>query len=408
MSHHAHPSENSHPVLSRTTLFVMAAATGVCVANLYYNQPLLGQIQATFGVGIREIGWIPTLTQAGYALGMFFLVPMGDMLERKKLILGFTLLSAFLLAWVALSPNFLSIAVASLALGLGTTTPQLIIPFAAHLAPANQRGRVVGTMMSGLLLGILLARTISGFIGAAFGWRVMFGLAAVVVLLVTVLLAIFIPKSEPTFHGKYSGLIQSVGEIFRSEPVLRESSFFGAMLFGAFSAFWANLIHLMETPAFNLGARAVGLFGLLGAAAALATPWVGALTDRRDARTGSGIMIIATILSFLIFLVSAQSLIGLAIGVIVMDIGVQSGHICNQSRIFSLLPEARSRIQTAYMFCYFLGGALGSLLGTWSWGTFQWSGVCLSAIFLLLLALGRFIVKPRPSQKGAQVPLSST
>jgi predicted MFS family arabinose efflux permease len=142
-----------------------------------------------------------------------------------------------------------------------------------------------------------------------------------------------------------------------------------------------------------MGARAVGLFGLLGAVAALATPWVGALTDKRDARTGSGIMIVITILSFIVYMASAQSLIGLAIGVVLMDIGVQSGHICNQSRIFSMLPEARSRVQTAYMFCYFVGGALGSLIGTWSWSAYQWSGVCLSAIALLVLALAKYFYK---------------
>ena len=250
--------------------------------------------------------------------------------------------------------------------------------------------------MSGLLLGVLLARTVSGFVGAAFGWRVMFGIAAVGVFLLTGVLAFYLPKSEPTFRGKYSDLIKSVGRIFAQQPVLRESSLFGAMLFGAFSVFWANLIHLMETPTFNLGARSVGLFGLLGAVAALATPWVGALTDKRDARTGSGIMIVVTILSFIVFWASAQSLVGLAIGVVLMDIGVQSGHICNQSRIFSMLPEARSRVQTAYMFCYFMGGAFGSLLGTWGWSAYQWTGVCLSAIALLIVALAKFFFK-RPA-----------
>jgi predicted MFS family arabinose efflux permease len=378
--------------LNKTTLFMMAAATGVCVANLYYNQPLLGQIRDSFDVSVRKVGWIPTLTQAGYALGMLFLVPMGDMLERKTLILGFTVLSSLLLAWVAISPSFLSVAAASLALGMGTMTPQLIIPFAAHLAPAHERGKVVGTIMSGLLLGILLARTIAGFVGAALGWRAMFGIASGIVLVLSLLLAVFLPKSKPTFHGKYLDLLRSVGNIFREQPVLREASFFGAMLFGAFSAFWANLIHLMETPHFSLGARAVGLFGLLGAAAALLTPWVGALTDKRNPRTGAGIMIGMTILSFLIFLASSHNLIGLAIGVVVMDIGVQSGHICNQTRIFSLLPEARSRIQTAYMFCYFLGGALGSLFGTWSWSIYRWSGVCVSALVMLILAWVAFAV----------------
>jgi predicted MFS family arabinose efflux permease len=385
--------------LNRTTLFMMAAATGVCVANLYYNQPLLGQIRDSFDVSVRKVGWIPTLTQAGYALGMLFLVPLGDMLERKALILGFTVLSSLLLAWVAISPSFLSVAAASLALGIGTMTPQLIIPFAAHLAPAHERGKVVGTIMSGLLLGILLARTIAGFVGAALGWRAMFGIASGIVLALSLLLAIFLPNSKPTFHGKYLELLRSVGRIFREQPVLREASFFGAMLFGAFSAFWANLIHLMEAPHFGLGARAVGLFGLLGAAAALLTPWVGALTDKRNPRTGAGIMIAVTILSFLIFLASSHHLIGLAIGVVVMDIGVQSGHICNQTRIFSLLPEARSRIQTAYMFCYFLGGALGSFFGTWSWSVYRWSGVCASALAMLILALASFAL-------GARQPIS--
>lgn len=327
--------KNSIP---RSTLFIMASACGICVASLYYNQPLLDQMRETFGANVTQIGWIPTLTQVGYAFGMLFLVPMGDMLERKSLIIVFTLLSALFCALCALSPSFNLIALASLALGLASMTPQLIIPFAAHLSPDHERGKVVGTVLSGLLLGILLARTVSGFVGAAFGWRAMFALACVILLILTAVLFVAIPKSEPTFKGRYGDLLKSVFDIFRTQPTLREASLFGAMLFGSFSVFWANLIHLMQSESFGLGARAVGLFGLLGAFAALATPWIGSLTDKKDPRSASGMMIGATILSFGIFYLSGSSLIGLAIGVLVMDIGVQAGHLCNQSRIFALIP----------------------------------------------------------------------
>jgi predicted MFS family arabinose efflux permease len=379
--------------LPRSTLFIMAAAAGICVASIYYNQPLLDQMRETFGASVSQIGWIPTLSQVGYAFGMLFLVPLGDMLERKSLIIIFTLLSACFCGWVALSPNFISVAAASLFLGLASMTPQLIIPFAAHLAADNQRGRVVGTLMSGLLLGILLARTVAGFIGAAWGWRSMFGLAAGVLLVLTIILAMTLPRSEPTFKGRYIDLLKSVVKIFKEQPVLREGALFGAMLFGSFSAFWATLIHLMQTPSFDLGARAVGLFGLLGAVAALVTPWVGSLTDKGDARNATGLMIGVTFFSFIIFAISGQSLIGLAIGVIVMDIGVQAGHLCNQSRIFRLLPDARSRIQTAYMFCYFTGGAFGSFIGSWSWTHYQWIGVCASAMVMLAVGFSHFLMK---------------
>lgn len=368
----------------------MAAATGICVANIYYNQPLLDQIKETFSVDIAHLGLVPTLSQVGYGLAMLLIVPLGDMLERKKMILTFTLLSGLICAWLALSPNFSSVVIGSLLLGLASVTPQLIIPFGAHLAKNEERGKVVGTLLSGLLLGILLARTVSGFVGAAYGWRSMFALASAILVLLTIILAFKLPKSEPTFKGTYSSLLKSVYDIFTTQKVLREASFFGAMLFGSFSAFWATLIYLMQTPDFNLGARAVGLFGLLGAGAALATPWIGSLTDKKDPRNATGIMIFVTILSFILFMVSESSLIGLALGVLIMDIGVQSGHLCNQGRIFALLPDSRSRIQTAYMFCYFTGGAIGSYIGTWSWSHYQWKGVCFTAITMLCLALGKF------------------
>jgi predicted MFS family arabinose efflux permease len=374
--------------------FLMAAATGICVANLYYCQPLLGAIGADFHQGVKETGWVPTLTQVGYALGMLFLVPLGDMAERRMLAVAFTLAAALCSALLAFASHFSLLLAACLLLGLSTMTPQILIPFAANLAKPEERGKVIGTMMSGLLLGILLARSVSGFL-AVFGWRFLYGLVAAVLALLALALALFLPKAEPTYRGTYLGLLRSIAEIAREQPILREASFFGAMLFGAFSAFWATLIYLMGN--FGLGPAAVGLFGLLGAGSALLSPVVGSWMDRTNARVVTARMIAFTACSFVVFFFSNHSLAGLALGVLLMDIGVQSGHISNQSRIFALLPHARSRIQTIYMFSYFTGGAAGSLLGAWGWDHFRWPGVCGVALMMLALA---GLVYMRGSLKG--------
>lgn len=369
----------------RSLYLLMATATGICVGNLYYCQPLLGQMGEEFGFGAKEMGLVPTLTQVGYALGMLFIVPIGDMFERRKLAVIFTLLAAACSALLAFTPSFLVLLAGSLLLGLFTMTPQILIPFAATLAKAEERGKVVGMMMSGLLLGILLARSVSGFL-AVFGWRFLYGLTAAIQVLVAVALLYFLPKADRSFHGSYLGLMRSMVKIAREQPVLREASLFGGLFFGAFSAFWATLIYLMQD--FDLGPRAVGLYGLLGAGAALLSPAVGSLMDRREPRAITGLMIGLTFFSFVVFGLSAQSLVGIAIGVLLMDIGVQAGHISNQSRVFWLLPEARSRLQTVYMFAYFTGGALGSLIGSWAWDNWGWPGVCFSAMGMMLLAAG--------------------
>ncbi len=378
----------------------MSFAAGTTVANLYYNQPLLEQMRETFSVTVVEIGWVATLTQVGYAGGMLFLVPMGDMHERRRLVVLFTLLSSIFSAWVGFASNFQGLVIASFLLGVSTMTPQLLIPFAAHLAPPDQKGKVVGTLVSGLLLGILLARTISGFVGSSFGWRAMFGAASIFLFGLSCILLFSLPKSAPSYKGTYTGLLASVVKIFKTQPVLREAAFFGAMLFGAFSAFWATLIHLMEAPQFELSAKAVGLYGLLGAGAALLGPVVGGLADRRNPRSGTGAMIALTLVSFVVFFFSSHSLIGIGVGVLLMDIGVQSGHISNQSRIFPLVPGAQSRIQTAYMFFYFAGGAVGSTLGAYGFNHYGWTGVCGAAGLMLSLGLIKFIFAAPPSPRG--------
>lgn len=378
-------NENSFPPL---ILWTMTIATGLTVGNLYYCQPLLEQIQHDLPGTDQVLGLVPTMTQVGYALGMLFLVPLGDRAERRRLIVIFTLLSAVSLLVMSFATTLPMAVFFSLMIGLTTMTPQLIIPFAAHLSPDHKRGQVVGTVVSGLLLGILLARTIAGFVGAAFGWRALFVAASVIVFIVAFILQLVLPKSEPTFQGSYSSLIKSVFKLVADLPVLRESMLFGFMLFASFSAFWATLIHLMETPAFALGPRAVGLYGLLGAAGALSAPLIGKMADRRSPRSTVGIGFLMTAAAFVIYWIwGGSSLLALGVGVLVMDIGIQAAHVSNQSRVFALIPAARSRLNTAYMFAYFVGGALGSWFASIAWGLYGWPGVCGTALGFLAVGM---------------------
>lgn len=385
---------NPEEKLSPVVLWLMTIATGLCVANLYYCQPLLHQMQESFNVTPAQMGAIPTLTQLGYAVGILFLIPLGDQIEKRKLIVISTIISSLTLVGMAASPNLITATLMSFLIGASTMTPQFIIPFAVHLAPAEKRGRVLGMVMSGLLLGILLARTVAGFVGAEYGWRFMFYLAAGVLVLFSLLLRVVLPTSEPSYKGSYIALITSVWTLVREQAVLRESMIFGSMLFGAFSTFWATLIYLMESPAFHLGARAVGLFGLLGAAGALTAPVIGRLSDKKSPRSAIMVGFVLMASSFIIYITLGQnSLIALSVGVLLMDIGLQGSHVSNQSRVFSLIPEARSRLNTAYMFSYFIGGALGSWLGTWSWSLYGWTGVCSSALVMIFIGALPFLLE---------------
>lgn len=374
--------------MKKSVLWSMALAAGICVANLYYCQPLLQQIQQSLGGSDTEIGWIPTLTQISYALGMLLLVPMGDRSERKFLIVLFTVLSGFSMMAFGFSQSLTAAYIFSFFIGISTMTPHLTIPFAANLAPVETRGKVVGIVMSGLLLGILLSRTVAGFVGDAFGWRVMFISAGVALVILGAALKITLPRSEPTYQGSYWGLLQSVCHLVKTLPQLRESMLFGAVLNASFCAFWATLIHLVSHEPFNLGVKTVGVFGLIGAVSVLAAPIVGSKSDRSNPRNSVGFGILLTLLSFFIFLIwGSTSLIALGIGVFVMDLGVQAAHVANQTRIYSLLPEARSRLNTAYMFAYFSGAAMGSWLASYAWSKYQWQGVCTLSIAFLLLGL---------------------
>ncbi|MCU1259072.1 MAG: major facilitator superfamily transporter [Bryobacterales bacterium] len=362
----------------------MAAACGVSVANIYYNQPLLDLMARTFR---RDTSYIPAFTQIGVGFGMFLFVPLGDIFERRRLIAGVCVATALAAILTALAPTLELLAVASLLLGLTSITPHLILPFAAQISAPEERGKVIGTVLSGLLIGVLLARTASGFLGAAFGWRSVYWAAAALMLALALALRASLPESPPAETMSYSQLLRSIWRLVREQPLLREASLIGAMLFGAFSVFWATLIFVLVTPPYHYGGRMAGLFGLIGVAGALAASVAGRITDRRGPRFTIGCGIAVTLLAYVVFFFTGQHLWGLIAGVTLLDLGVQAGHVANQTRIYSLIPEARSRLNTVYMVSYFAGGALGSALGAAGWSIARWSGVCAAGMLLTCVAL---------------------
>ena len=371
---------------SRALLLLLAITAGVSVANIYFNQPLLEDFRQSFPGDAHWVGAVPTMTQLGYAAGMFLLAPLGDRFDRRKLILWQIAGLCIALTVAASAPALVVLAAASLAIGVLATIAQQAVPFAAEIAPPAERGHAVGTVMSGLLLGILLARTASGTIAEYTSWRTVFGAAVVAMLALAAILAVRLPRSNPTSTLRYSQLIGSMWHLARDEPQLREASLAGAALFASFSAFWSVLTLLLAGAPFHLGSQAAGLFGIVGAFGALAAPLAGRSADKRGPRGVITLSIGLVALSFVIFALSSASLLGLVAGVIVLDVGVQAAQISNQSRIYALRPEARSRVNTVYMVCYFIGGALGSALGSLAWRHYGWVGVCLFGLAATALA----------------------
>ena len=361
---------------SRSLLWLLAVTAGATVANIYYCQPLLGAIAATFRVGSETATHVAAATQFGVATGFLLLVPLGDSFERKRLIVGTTALSALTLCVVALAPTIGTLIAASYVMGLICVTPHFVVPYAAAAVSSERRGRTVGTVMSGLLIGILLSRTLSGSIGAHTGWRAVFLLAAAAMLILTTVLLLALPPQAPARRIPYGELFGSIWTLLFTEPVLRRHALVGAAGMGAFSAFWTTLtFHLANQPA-HYGSETAGLFGLVGAAGAVAAAAAGRVADRVGPRALNGAALLLIVLSFWLMGVSGHSLVVLAIGVILMDAGVQASHISNQTRIYALSAEMRNRLNGVYMVIYFLGGATGSALGSRAWESFGWTGVC--------------------------------
>jgi predicted MFS family arabinose efflux permease len=385
-----------HPELTPLTLWIMTIATGLVVANLYYNQPLLEDIARTFHTTRAKAGQVSVLTQIGYASGLFFLAPLADMVRRKRLMIivfAFIILSLLL---TALAPTISVLIFASFLIGATSMIPQILVPMAAHLAKPNERGKKIGVIMSGLLIGILLSRTFSGYIGEYFGWRAVYYIAAGIMLLMWLMVGLFLPEVEPDYKGTYKQLMTSLAHLVKHEPKLRLAALRGALCFACFSAFWTTIVFLLKQN-FNMGSSVAGEFGLVGAFGAIAAGLMGRLSDKMDAYKLSGFTLLLILISFIIFIFSAHSIAGLIIGVIIMDMGVQATHISNQSIIFALKPEARNRINTIYMVTYFIGGSVGTFFATQLWKNYQWNGVCITGITISIITLIiHFLNHPKP------------
>lgn len=375
------------PELTRALLLTMAVACGLGIANLYYNQPLLPQIARSLHATVRQVGSLPMLAQVGFGIGVFFIAPLGDLLERRRLILTMLALVTLSTVAAAFAPNLMCLAVASFAIGITSVISTLVLPFAVALARPEERGRTVGTIASALLIGVLLSRTLSGVVGQMWGWRVMYGIAGGLMIGLVLLMRALLPRSRSSAVMSYRKLLVSMFTLFRQEPILREATVNGMLCYGALSAFWATLVFFVESPLYGYGAAVAGMFGLVAALGAMAAPLIGRLTDRRSPRLIVGWAVSLMLLGFAELWCAGGHLWGLIVGVILLDLAAQCATISNQVSVYSLAPEAQSRLYTVYRAAYSLGGALGAFLGVYAWSLFQWNGVCAVGCTLLGLAL---------------------
>lgn len=390
--------------ISPRLLWLMAIACGVCVANICYNQPLLGDFAAYFHATPAQVGWVAMASQAGYGIGLLFFLPLGDIMERGRLVIVMICLCAVCLALTAAAPTLTALIVGNLLIGATAMSAQVLIPLAVELSPAENRGHTIGVLMTGLLGGILLARTLAGIIGDHFGWRTMFGLAAFMMLALAGLLRGKLPHRAPTVALRYRELMASLWQVFRTQPRLYRPSLTAALSFGSFTVFWTSLAFLMAEH-FHRGATETGLFGIVGLAGALAAPYAGKLADRRGPAFTVTLALSAIIVSFGLMW-EWVTIPGLILGVLLMDVGVQTVQVAEQGIVLSLLPEARSRLNTLYMVVRFIGGAMGSLAGALAWSYGRWPAVCAVALGLNVLALVIHFFAGRQEAKAAALDFS--
>ena len=355
----------------------MAIACGAAVANIYYAQPLLSTIAHDFSVSDGTAGLMVTASQVGYAAGLVLLVPLGDLLERRRLITRIMLVTALALAATAASPSFILLAAALLVVGLTSVVAQILVPMASMLAAENERGRVVGHVMSGLLVGILVARTASGLIAQAGGWRLVFAVSAGLMLVLCAVLRAALPEVKPTTTLSYPALLRSVGRLVAEQPTLRVRMLYGVLGMGQFSVLWTTIAFLLSGSPYRYGDATIGLFGLVGLAGALAAQAAGRLADRGHHHRSTGSCFAIMVVSWVLIGAGSTSLGALIVGIAILDLGIQGAQITNQSVIYRLAPEARSRLTTAYMTAVFASAAVSSALASALYDSDGWSAVSL-------------------------------
>ncbi|MGV4241726.1 MFS transporter [Citrobacter freundii] len=373
--------------LSPSLILLMSIATGLAVASNYYAQPLLDTIARNFSLSASTAGFIVTAAQLGYAAGLLFLVPLGDMFERRMLIVSMTLLAAGSMLITASSQSLGMLILGTALTGLFSVVAQILVPLAATLATPDKRGKVVGTIMSGLLLGILLARTVAGLLANLGGWRTVFWVASVLMALMAVALWRGLPKMKSDTHLNYPQLLGSVFSLFIHDKLLRTRAMLGCLTFANFSILWTSMAFLLAAPPFNYSEGMIGLFGLAGAAGALGARPAGGFADKGKSHLTTTMGLLLLLLSWLAIWFGHASVPMLIIGILVLDLTVQGVHITNQTVIYRIHPDARNRLTAGYMTSYFIGGAAGSLISASAWQHAGWAGVCLAGTTVAILNL---------------------
>lgn len=387
--------------LSPLLIFGLAVGIGVIVANLYYLQPLLHQVRSDFHISTIQTSALVTLIQVGYATGLAFVLPLGDLVARKRLITAIFVTAAAAMLTASFVHAYAYFAVITVVIGLTSVGGQVIIPFVADLTPPEGRGRTVARLMSGLLMGILLSRTFSGILAESIGWRGVYRIAALLLATMGVVFSFVLPSEEKRAHVAYHRLVASSFGLLREFSTLRRRAWFGGVVFAAFSALWSTLaFHLAAAP-FNYSNTKIGLFGLLGVGGVMAANLAGKHADQNRHQLSTQISSLCIIVAYVLLWLGATNIWVIIVGIFVLDVGVQGIQITNQVLIYAIAPEKRSRINSAYMVCYFTGGAIGSLLAGFIFSREGWSGMC-----VLGLCFGALLLVPSVLWREEKTPVS--
>ncbi|MET8878048.1 MFS transporter [Nocardia sp. NPDC004604] len=394
-------SPGSTGAISGWLVALLAVATGLSVANLYYAQPLLSTLAQVFGISAATAGVLATVTQIGYVLGMLFLVPLGDRFEKRRLAAVLLAVTSLAMAIAGAATGFPMLVLASLVSGATSVVAQILVPFAASLAPDHARGRIVGRVMAGLLTGILLSRTLSSVVADAAGWRVVYLGSAVLMAVLALALVLALPKHSPTTDLPYHHVLRSTVRLIRAHPALMRRGLYQAALFGTFSAFWSTVSFLLTGPAFRYPASGVGIFALVGAAGVVVAPLVGRWADRGRGRPLTGAALLLGAIGALVAGLGGHDIVVLGLAAILLDVAVQTALILGQHVVYQLDPSARARLNSVFIGIFFAGGALGSQLGTIVYHAQGWWAVAALGAVLPLLGLLYWMTERRADRAPA-------